>query len=103
MSIKVVPAAIVLGVALVGPAMAGRLLGFERNTIVVAPWSAYGVPAWYPPYPPYLTYAPGAYFRPPPLWSPPFYGTSPEYVPGANWRDNWYDATRTKVHGYTLR
>jgi len=103
MSIKTVPAAILLGVALVEPAMAGRLLGFERNTIVVTPGYAYGVPPWYQPYPPYLTYAPGTYFRPPPFWSPPFYGTSPEYVPGANWRDNWYDATRTKVHGYTLR
>jgi hypothetical protein len=87
------------------PARAGRLLGFSRNVVVVAPYG-YGVPGYYASpyygapayYPPYLPYEPGAYFRPRPF----VYG-GPEYLPGANWRDNWYDATRTKVHGYTLR
>jgi len=96
MSIKAALSAVLLGAALVEPAVAGRLLGFERTPVVVAPWAAYGMPVWYPPY---LPYDSAAYFRPRPF----LYGTSPEYVPGANWRDNWYDATRTKVHGYTLR
>ena len=96
MSLKSVAAIVLLAVALAEPAMAERLLGFGERTVVLAPWSPYGVPVWYPPY---LPYEPGAYFRPPPF----AYGLSPEYVPGANWRDNWYDATRTKVHGYTLR
>jgi sterol desaturase/sphingolipid hydroxylase (fatty acid hydroxylase superfamily) len=98
-SIKLVLAAAALGAAmLAGRAEAARLLGFERNVVVVAPY-AYGAPRGYPAYAPYLPYEPGAYFRPRP------YGLAgvPAYQPGANWRDDWYDATRTKVHGYTLR
>jgi hypothetical protein len=78
-------------------ARAGRMLGFSRNMVVIAPY-AYGAPGAAGYYPPYLPYEPGAYFRPRPF----VYG-GPAYLPGANWRDDWYDATRTKVHGYTLR
>ena len=35
MSLKSMAAAVVLAVALVEPAMAGRWLGFERNVVVV--------------------------------------------------------------------
>jgi hypothetical protein len=91
MSLKSVAAAVVLAASLAQPALADRFLGFERS-VVVAPL--------YPPYAPYVPYAAPAYVAP----SPYFYGYGPGYVPfGANWRDNWYDATRTKVHGYTLR
>ena len=94
MSLKSIAAAVVLAGALAEPAMAGRLLGFERNVVVLP---AYGMPGWYPPYAPYpyAPYGAGPYFMAPPVvYGPPY---------GANWRDNWYDATRTKVHGYTLR
>ena len=74
-------------------------LRVERNVVVGPYYSGfpgyYAVPGYYPPY---VAYEPGAYFRPRPY----VYG-GPEYLPGANWRDNWYDATRKKVHGFTLR
>ena len=101
MSRKSVAAAVLLAASLAQPAMADRFVGFGRN-VVIAPLAPYGAPVWYPPYAPYVPYAPAAYFAPSP-YAYYGYGFSPEYVPGANWRDNWYDATRTKVHGYTLR
>jgi len=107
-SAKIALIAIILGLSVVGspePAVARRLLGFERNVVVGPYYSGvpyysgfpgfYAVPGYYPPY---GVYEPGAYFRPRPY----VYG-GPEYLPGANWRDNWYDATRKKVHGFTLR
>ena len=94
MSLKSVAAAVLLAASLAQPALADRFVGFGRS-VVVAPFAAYGVPILYPPYAPYVPYAS------PYVAAPYFY--SPEYIPGANWRDNWYDATRTKVHGYTLR
>ena len=75
--------------------MADRFPGFGRDVVVTYP--AYAAPVWYPQPYPYAAYGPGAYFGQPPIVY------APEYIPGANWRDNWYDATRTKVHGYTLR
>jgi len=97
MSFKSVAVAVVLVAGLAQPALADRWVGFGRN-VVIAPMAPYAAPLWYPPYAPY---AAGPYYGAP----YPYYGyaVSPEYVPGANWRDNWYDATRTKVHGYTLR
>ncbi|HWP65105.1 MAG TPA: hypothetical protein VNO26_04220 [Candidatus Limnocylindria bacterium] len=95
MSLRSLSAAILLAVVLAEPAAAGRVLGFRRTVTVIAP--AYSAPLWYPPYAA-LPYG-GAYLQPAPF----AYGWGPAYVPGANWRDSWYDATRTKVHGYTLR
>ena len=101
MSLKSVAAAVLLAASLAQPALADRFLGFDRS-VVVAPFPAYGAPVWYPPYAPYVPYAAPAYVAPSPYFYG--YGVGPGYVPfGANWRDNWYDATRTKVHGYTLR
>ena len=92
MSIKSVAAAVLLAASLAQPALADRFAGFGRG-VVVAPVASYGAPVFYPPYVPYAVpyVAPSPYFYPYPL----------DY--GANWRDNYYDATRTKVHGYTLR
>jgi hypothetical protein len=88
---------VAVGLAMLAePALAQCRFGFERNAII-APSSPYGVPVRYPPY--VAPYGPGAY----PWPAPVAYGFSPEYLLGANWRDNWYDATHTKVHGYTLR
>lgn len=93
MSLRSIAAGVVLAAALAQPALANRFIGFGRDVVVV-PFPAYGAPAFYPPYAPYVPYA-APYAAPVPYFYPLDYG--------ANWRDNYYDATRTKVHGYTLR
>ena len=95
MSLKSIAAAVLLAASLAQPALADRFVGFGRN-VIVAPFAPYAAPVFYPPYAPYVPYA-APYVAP----SPYFYPYPLDY--GANWRDNYYDATRTKVHGYTLR
>ena len=95
MSLKSIAAAVLLAASLAQPALADRFVGFGRN-VIVAPVAPYAAPVFYPPYAPYVPYA-APYVAPTPYFYPYPLDT------GANWRDNYYDATRTKVHGYTLR
>jgi hypothetical protein len=94
MSLKSFAVAIVLAAALAQPALADRWLGFERK-VVIAPVAPYAAPVWYPPY---AAYSPYPYYAAP----YPYAGYAVPVPYGANWRDNWYDATHTKVHGYSL-
>jgi len=95
MSLKSLAAAVLLTASLAQPALADRFVGFGRN-VIVAPVAPYAAPVFYPPFQAYVPYA-NPYFAA----APYFYPYPLDY--GANWRDNYYDATRTKVHGYTLR